>query len=167
LDDNNANTGVDSGIGDEDDDNDDNDDNEVAMDTIYNQFTKQSYTATVVSATTGTDLLKLINLLPNSLQLYVQSITMNALTKIVIHHPSFCEWSDPLYSFKVKKGKETKVVSMLTSLNQVNKQLFKSMLQELKSVNGPWFEAKKGLHNCDDAFNDSAAALRQIGMPAN
>jgi hypothetical protein len=138
LDNINANTGVDSDIGDLDDD-DDHDD-EVAMETVRDEVTKQSYTAMVDSATTGTNFLKLIDLLPNSSQHYGHSITMNDFIKIIIHYPSFHEWSDNLYCVKVKKGKETRVASMFTSLNQVNKQLFKAMLQEMKLENGPWFE---------------------------
>jgi hypothetical protein len=41
------------------------------------------------------------------------------------------------------------------------------MLQELKLDNGPWFAVTQVVCNCDETFNDSAAALRQIGMPAN
>jgi hypothetical protein len=137
------------------------------METVCNQVIKQTYTAMVDSTTTGTDLLKFINLLPNSSQHYGHSITMNALVQIIIHQPSFCEWSDHLYCVKVKKGKETRVASTFTSLNQVNKQLFMSMLQELKLYNGPWFEVTQVLCSCDEAFNDSAASLRQIDMPAN
>jgi hypothetical protein len=89
LDNINANTGVDSDIGDLDDD-DDHDD-EVAMETVRDEVTKQSYTAMVDSATTGTNFLKLIDLLPNSSQHYGHSITMNDFIKIIIHYPSFHE----------------------------------------------------------------------------
>jgi hypothetical protein len=69
-----------------------------------------------------------------------------------LFHPSFREWSDHLYCVKVKKGKETRVASMFSSLNQVHKQLFKSLLQELKPDNGPWFEVTQVLQNCDEVF---------------
>jgi hypothetical protein len=86
------------------------------METVHDQVTKQTYTAMVDSTTTGSELLKLIDLLPNSSQRYGHSITMNALVKIIIHQPSFCAWSDHLYCVKVKKGKETRVASTFTSL---------------------------------------------------
>jgi hypothetical protein len=87
LDNINANTGVDSDIGDLDDD-DDHDD-EVAMETVRDEVTKQSYTAMVDSATTGTDLLKLVDLLPNSLQCYGHSMAFNAPIKLLfVIHPS-------------------------------------------------------------------------------
>jgi hypothetical protein len=105
----------DSDIDDLDDDDDDNDD-EAAMDTVHDQVTKQSYTAMVDSATTGTDLLKLVDLLPNSLQCYGHSMAFNAPIKIIIRHPSFHERSDHLYCVKVKKGKETRVASTLLVL---------------------------------------------------
>jgi hypothetical protein len=104
------NTGVDSDTGDLDDE--DNDDDEVAMETVHDQATEQSYMAMVDSATTGTDLLKLIDLLPNSSQYYGHSITMNALIKIIICHPSFREWSDHFYCIKVKKGEEQSSINI-------------------------------------------------------
>ncbi len=34
-------------------------------------------------------------------------------------------------------------------------------------VNGPWFEVLQLLHHCNEAFNKSAAAITQKGMPTN
>jgi hypothetical protein len=59
------------------------------------------------------------------------------------------------------------VPATFTSLNQANKQLLKDMIKEVNPEHGPWFELTQLLHNCDKAFNDSAAALHQVGMPAN
>jgi hypothetical protein len=119
------------------------------------------------SATTGSDIIKITDLLPNSSQQYGHSITMNAMIKIMIHHPIFRERSSMFYTVKVKKGKETSVLSTFTSLNQANKQLIKDMIHEIRPDHGPWLEMTQLLRNCDEAFNDSAAALWQTGMPAN
>ena len=149
------------------DDDDDATEEEMAIETARDQITKQSYNAMIDSATTGTDLLSIIDLLPNSSQRYGHSLTMNALIKIIIRHPSFKDRSDNFYCVKVKKGKDTKVPSTFTSTNHGNKLSFKSMLQELKPNHGPWLEVVQVLRMCDEAFNESAAALRQLGMPAN
>jgi hypothetical protein len=52
-------------IGFEDDD-DDATEEEMAVETARDQITKQSYNAMIGSATTGTNLLSIIDLLPNS-----------------------------------------------------------------------------------------------------
>jgi hypothetical protein len=140
------------------DDDDDATEEEMAVETACNKIMKQSYNAMIDSATMGTDLLSIINLLPNSSQCYGHSLTMNALIKIIIRHPSFKDRSDNFYCVKVKKGKDTKVPSTFTSMNHGNKLSFKSMLQELKPDHGPWLEVVQVLRMCDEAFNESATA---------
>jgi hypothetical protein len=49
----------------------------------------------------------------------------------------------------------------------MNKQLLKDLVAEVSPTNGPWLELTQLLHNCDEAFNNSAASLHQVGMPAN
>jgi hypothetical protein len=146
---------------------DDDDDDEIVQESLRDSITKQSFVSMIDSATTGSDVIKITDLLPNSSQRYGHSITMNAMIKIVIHHPIFRERSSLFYTVKVKKGKETSVPSTFTSLNQANKQLIKDMIHKIRPDHGPWLEVTQLLHNCDEAFNDSAAALWQIGMPAN
>jgi hypothetical protein len=38
---------------------------------------------------------------------------------------------------------------------------------EVNPTNGPWWELTQLLRNCEEAFNDSAASLHQVGMPTN
>jgi hypothetical protein len=49
----------------------------------------------------------------------------------------------------------------------MNKQLLKDLLAEVRLTNNPWLELTQLLQNCDEAFNDSAASLCKVGMPAN
>jgi len=117
----------------------------------------------IISATTGSDILKTTDLLPMSSQRYGHSITINALIKIIAHHPIFRERPSIFYTIKVKKGKETSVSSMVTIvLIKPKKQFIKDMIKEIRPNHGPWFEVTQLLHNCNEAFYDSAAALRQV-----
>jgi len=92
---------------------------------------------------------------------------MNALTKIIICHPCFRDRASIFNTVKIKKGKETNVPSTFISLSQMNKQLLKDLVPEVSPTNGPWLELTQLLQNCDKAFNNSAASLCQVGMPAN
>ncbi len=40
-------------------------------------------------------------------------------------------------------------------------------MHEITPVNGPWFEVIQLLRHCDEAFNESAAAVTWKGMPTN
>jgi hypothetical protein len=84
--------------------------------------TKQSVAAMIDSTTTGHDILKVTDLLPNTFQKYGHSTTMNALIKIIVRL-IFREQSSIFYTIKVKKGKESSVPPMFASLSQANKQL--------------------------------------------
>jgi hypothetical protein len=118
---------------------DDDDDDGVVQESICNKATKQSFVEMLTRATTGQDFLPLIDLLPNSSQCYGHSITMNAIMKI----------------------KETKVPAKKKKVPEMY-----NMVKQLSPTHGPWHEVVQLLHNCDEAFNDSAAALRLVGMPA-
>jgi hypothetical protein len=85
----------------------------------------------------GTDLLKIFDLLPNSSQRYGHSLSMNALIKIIIRHPVFCERASIFHTVKIKKGKETAVPSTFISLSPTNKQLLKGFVAEVNPANGP------------------------------
>jgi hypothetical protein len=41
------------------------------------------------------------------------------------------------------------------------------MMNEVIPVNGPWFEVKLLLCNCDDVLDESATAVTWKGMPTN
>jgi hypothetical protein len=41
------------------------------------------------------------------------------------------------------------------------------MMHEITPVNGPWFEVIQLLRHCDEAFNESAAAVTRKGRPTN
>ncbi len=69
---------------------------------LRDSITKQSFAAMIDSAKTGSDIIKITDLLLNSSQCYGHSITMNALIKIMIHHPIFRERSSMFYTVKVK-----------------------------------------------------------------
>lgn len=146
---------------------DDVDDDEIVEENLRDGLTKQSFSSLINNATTGTDLLKIFDLLPNSSQRYGHSLSMNALIKIITRHPVFRERASIFNTVKIKKGKETTVPSTFISLSPTNKQLLKGFVAEVNPTNGPWWELTQLLRNCEEAFNDSAASLRQVGMPAN
>ena len=143
------------------------DDDEVVQECIRDKITKQSYEAMLTRAATGQELLPIIDLLPNSSQRYGHSITMNAIIKIIGRHSAFKGNCDNFYTIKVKKGKETKVPATYNSLTLSNKLLMKEMVKQISPDHGPWHEVMQLLCNCNEAFDDSAAALRLVGMPAN
>ena len=75
--------------------------------------------------------------------------------------------SAPLDTTKTKTGKEQKVSSTYTSLSQSNKDAIRPMLRETTPGASPSFEIISLLRKCDEAFNDSVAAVGHRGMPAN
>jgi hypothetical protein len=145
----------------------DSDDDQLMEEIMRDKVTKESFLAMIESATTGGDFLNIINLLPNSSQRYGHSLTMNAIIKIICWHSTFKNWCTGFYTTKVKAGKETKVVSTYNMLNQSNKELLRMMKREMTPSNGPWFEVVNLLKLCDEAFNESTAAVSRKGMPTN
>ena len=85
---------------------DDVDDDEIVEENLRDGLTKQSFSSLINNATTGTDLLKIFDLLPNSSQRYGHSLSMNALIKIITRHPVFCERASIFNTVKIKKGKK-------------------------------------------------------------
>jgi hypothetical protein len=160
------NNNNDDDIEDEDDDDDD-DESTVVQESLCDRVTKQSYASLMENSTSGRDLLKLTYLLPNSSQRYGHSLTINAIVKIMFHHPMFWDQSFIFCALKVRTCEDTSVSATFTSLNQANKQLLKDMIKEVNPNHGPWCELTQLLHDCDEAFNDSAATLCQVRMPAN
>jgi hypothetical protein len=67
----------------------DEDNNDIAHELLHDSVTKQSFAAMLESAKTGSDILKVADLLPNSSQRDGHSITMNALIKIIVRHLIF------------------------------------------------------------------------------
>jgi hypothetical protein len=119
---------------------DDNDDEDIVQESLRDGLTEQTFKSLIESATIGTDLLKIFDLLPNCSQQYGHSLTMNALTKIIIHHPLFCDRASIFNTIKIKKGKETTIPSTFISLSQTNKQLLKDLAAEVSPTHGPWLE---------------------------
>jgi hypothetical protein len=101
----------------------DSDNDELEEELIRDKVTKESFLQLIEKALEGGDLLKVINLLPNSSQRYGYSITMNAIVKIICHHATFKDRCTALYTTKVKSSKETRVVSTYNTLNLSNKEL--------------------------------------------
>jgi hypothetical protein len=60
----------------------------------------------------GSGLLKIIDMLPNSANHYGNSLTMNAIIKILCQHEHFKKPCDILLATKVKNGKEISLPSM-------------------------------------------------------
>jgi signal recognition particle GTPase len=67
----------------------DSNNEELVKKTIKDYVTKESFLSMIDNVSEGGDLLKIINLLPNSSQRYGHSLTMNAILKILCHHPNF------------------------------------------------------------------------------
>jgi hypothetical protein len=72
------------------------------QESLRDGLTKQSFRSLIDKATIGTDLLKFIDLLPNCSQQYGHSLTMNALTKIIICHPLFHDRASTLIPSRLK-----------------------------------------------------------------
>jgi len=151
----------------DDDDVLDSIDDELEEEVILDKVTKESFLQLIEKASEGGDLLKVINLLPNSSQRYGHSITMNAIVKIICRHATFKDRCTAFYTTKVKSGKETRVVSTYNTLNQSNKEILRDMIREITPSNGLWFEVTNLLKLCDEAFNESTASIARKGMPTN
>jgi hypothetical protein len=82
--------------------NDDDNDDDIVQESLRDGLTKQSFRSLIDKATIGTDLLKFIDLLPNCSQQYGHSLTMNALTKIIICHPLFHDRASTLIPSRLK-----------------------------------------------------------------
>jgi len=61
----------------------DDDDYDIVQESLHDYVTKHSFAAMIDSATTGNDILKVTDLLPNSSQRYGPSIAMNAFIRII------------------------------------------------------------------------------------
>jgi len=146
---------------------DSDDDDILAEETLEDKMTKESFLSMVKNASEGGDILKILNLLPNSSQRYGHSLTMNALVKILCRHHSFKDRCTTFYTTKMKAGKETKVVSTFSTLNQSNKELLRGIIREMTPTNGPWHEVINILKLCDEAFNESTASIARKGLPTN
>jgi hypothetical protein len=139
----------------------------LAKETLGEKVTKESFLSMVDNASEGGDFLKILDLLPNSLQRYGHSFTMNAIVKILCHHPTSKIRCTGFYTMKMKGGKETKVVSTFSTLNQSNKELLRGIICERTPSHGPWFEVINILELCNEAFNESASLIARKGMPTN
>jgi len=106
----------------DDDDLMDSDDDELVDETIWDKVTKESFLQMVENVSIEGDLLKIINLLPNSSQCYGQ---MNAIVKIISHHATFKDQCTAFYTTKIKLGKETRVISTSTPSLKVTKSCYK------------------------------------------
>ena len=107
---------------DDDDDDVDTDDEEYTQEVIRDKTTKESFLSLIDSASEGADLIRIINLLPNSSQRYGHSLTMNAVVKIISRYSTFKDRCAAFYTTRMKGGKETRVVSTYNTLNQSNKE---------------------------------------------
>jgi hypothetical protein len=88
---------------------DDSEDEELAQEVIRDKTTRNSFLLMINAASDGADLIKVINLLPNSSQRYGLSITLNAVVKIVSCHSTFKDHQcTAFYTTKRKRNKETK-----------------------------------------------------------
>lgn len=69
------------------------------------------------------------------------------------------------YAVTVKKGLETKVPSTIIDLYPSLQTAAFNVVSHTPT-HGPWEQVTKLLHQCDAAFNESAAAIKQAGMSA-
>ena len=118
-------------------------------------------------ASKGEDLLRIIELLPNSSQRYGHSLTMNAVMKIISRHATYKDRCTSFYTMKKKAGVEKPVLSTYNSLTKSNKSSRRDIIREIEPEKGPWDELLTLLRNCDEAFNESSAAITAKGLPLN
>ena len=81
----------------------DTDDEDLALDIIRDKTTKESFMSLIGGASKG-DLLRIIELLPNSSQRYGHSLTMNAVMKIISRHATCKDRCTSFYTMKKKRG---------------------------------------------------------------
>jgi hypothetical protein len=130
-------------------------------------MTRERFLEMVNSASNGNDLLGVLALLPNTAQRWGHSITMNAIIKILCRSPIFKDQCDSFYAVKVKKGAETKVPSTFNSLSPSLQSALFNVVSQVSPTNGPWEQVTQLLRHCKEAFDESAAAAKHAGMPAN
>jgi hypothetical protein len=145
--------------------------NELPVDRLQpeqaNITTKATFLALVDNATTGNDLLRIIDLLPNSPLKSGHSITMNAIIKLLCRHSRFQENASVLMVPKIKKGVETMTTSTFTNLSNELKTHVRNLVSCVTPVHGPWLDIKHILRACNVAFEESVIYNRKIGAPAN
>jgi hypothetical protein len=90
----------------------DTDDEDLALDIIRDKTTKESFMPLIGSASKGEDLLRIIELLPNSSQRYGHSLTMNAVMKIISRHATYKDRCTSFYTMKKSGGRETCVINI-------------------------------------------------------
>jgi hypothetical protein len=59
------------------------------------------------------------------------------------------------------------VLSTYNSLTKSNKSSLRDIISEIEPEKGPWGELLTLLRNCDEAFNESSAAITAKGLPLN
>jgi len=59
------------------------------------------------------------------------------------------------------------VLSTYNSLTKSNKSSLRDIIREIEPEKGPWDELLTLLCNCDEAFNESSAAITAKGLPLN
>jgi hypothetical protein len=91
-------------------------DDESLKESVRDKATKQSFAKMLERASSGQELLPIVDLLPNSSPKYGHFIAVNAIIKLIGRHSAFRDQCEFLYTSKVKKGKETRVPAMYTSL---------------------------------------------------
>ncbi len=106
------------------------DDDESLKESVRDKVMKQSFTKMLERASSGQELLPIVDLIPNLSQKYGHSIAINAIIKLIDHHSAFRDHC-------VKKRKETRVPAMYTSLTLSNKMLLKDMVKQLSPTHAP------------------------------
>jgi hypothetical protein len=81
----------------------DTDDDEIEKEFLRDRTTKETFVSMIDSATQGEDLLRVIDLLPNSSQRYGHSLTMNAIVKIIARHATFKDRCTTFYTIKKRR----------------------------------------------------------------
>jgi hypothetical protein len=90
----------------------DTEDEDLALDVIRDETTKESFMSLIDGASKGEDLLRIIELLPNSSQRYGHSLTMNAVMKIISRHATYKDRCTSFYTMKKSGGRETCVINI-------------------------------------------------------
>ena len=81
----------------------DTDDDEIEKECLRNRTTKESFLSLIEDATNGDEILRIIDLLPNSSQRYGHALTMNAVVKIFARHALFKDRCTTFWSVKKKE----------------------------------------------------------------
>jgi hypothetical protein len=78
---------------------------------------------------------------------------MNAIIKILCRSP-------------ILQG-SMQFISASNSLSPSLQSALFNVLSQVIPTKGPWEQGKQLLHHCEEAFDESAAATKKSGMPAN